>query len=102
MKTPADSRRAIDGTRAFVSDLLGAAKAGVAAGKPLGEVYVDAYRILQPKYGHWVIFDHCLPFNVSRAYDEAGGLRDPRIWTAERDRDMWHSLQGALKELDGA
>lgn len=101
MKTAADSRRAIEGTRSFVSDLLASAKAGVAAGKPLGEVYVDTYRRMQPKYGKWVIFEHCMPFNVSRAFDEAGGIRDPRIWTAERDTEMWHSLQGALKELDG-
>ncbi|EDP63669.1 metallo-beta-lactamase family protein [alpha proteobacterium BAL199] len=101
MKTPEDSKRAIDGTRAFVSDLMDSARAGVAAGKKLGEVYVDTHRLLHPKYGHWVIFEHCLPFNVSRAFDEASGLRDPRIWTAERDQEMWHSLQGALKELDG-
>jgi hypothetical protein len=21
---------------------------------------------LKPKYGHWVIFDHCMPFDVTR------------------------------------
>jgi len=40
------------------------------------------------------IFDHCLPFDVSRAYDEATAHRDPRIWTAERDVEMWKSLEG--------
>src|SRR3546814_13257138 len=81
MKTAADSRRAIDGTRAFVTDLLAAAKAGIAAGTPLGEVYVDTYRMLLPKYGGWVIFDHFLPFNASRAFVEAGGIRNPRkLW----------------------
>ena len=29
------------------------------------------YAALKPKYGHWVIFDHCMPFDVTRAYDEA-------------------------------
>jgi hypothetical protein len=57
---------------------------------------------MRPKYGQWVIFDHCMPFNVSRAYDEAqgigvGGLDRPRIWTAERDVEMWHALQGAVR-----
>ena len=51
-------------------------------------------RALQPKFGHWVIFDHCLPFDVSRAYDEATQYRDPRIWTAERDKEMWQALEG--------
>ena len=32
---------------------------------------------LRPKYGHWVIFEHCMPFDVSRAYDEAKGSTIP-------------------------
>ncbi|MGO4395091.1 MBL fold metallo-hydrolase, partial [Variovorax sp. M-6] len=54
----------------------------------------ETYARLKPKYGHWVIFDHCMPFDVSRAYDEASGHADPRIWTAERDVDMWRTLEG--------
>ncbi len=50
--------------------------------------------MLTPKFGQWVIFDHCLPFDVTRAYDEATQHRDPRIWTAERDKAMWESLEG--------
>ena len=50
---------------------------------------------LRPKYGHWVIFDHCMPFDVSRAYDEAKGIDNPRIWTAERDIEMWRALESA-------
>ncbi len=43
-----------------------------------------------------------MPFNVSRAYDEAKGLDRPRIWTAERDLEMWRALeQGApMKAAD--
>jgi hypothetical protein len=48
---------------------------------------------LRPKYGQWVIFDHCMPFDVTRAHDEANGHADPRIWTAERDRQMWAALE---------
>ncbi|MBN9425524.1 MAG: MBL fold metallo-hydrolase, partial [Burkholderiales bacterium] len=48
----------------------------------------------QPRYGNTAIFDHCMPFDVSRAYDEARGIVHPRIWTAERDREMWAELEG--------
>jgi len=36
--------------------------------------------------------EHCLPFNVARAYDEARSIDTPRIWTAQRDLDMWTDL----------
>jgi glyoxylase-like metal-dependent hydrolase (beta-lactamase superfamily II) len=82
------------GTRAFLSDLYASVQAGAKAGEDLNAVYRRTYEALKPKYGHWVIFDHCLPFDVSRAYDEATAYRDPRIWTAERDVQMWKSLEG--------
>ena len=47
-----------------------------------------------PKFSDYAIYEHCLPFNVARAYDEALGIDTPRIWTAERDREMWDGLQG--------
>ncbi|TIP23988.1 MAG: MBL fold metallo-hydrolase [Mesorhizobium sp.] len=47
-----------------------------------------------PKFSSYAIYEHCLPFNVARAYDEALGIDTPRIWTAERDRKMWEELQG--------
>ena len=70
------------------------ARAGAASpqGQDLKRVYDDTYAALQPKYGHWVIFEHCMPFDVTRAYDEATRPRDPRIWTAERDQEMWATL----------
>ena len=57
-------------------------------------VYCETFDRLKPKYGQWVIFDHCMPFDVTRAYDEATQYRDPRVWTAERDRQMWETLEG--------
>jgi len=36
-----------------------------------GRFYRGDYDALKPQFGHWVIFDHCLPFDVSRAFDEA-------------------------------
>ena len=45
------------------------------------------------KFADYAIYEHCLPFNVARAYDEARDVEHPRIWTAERDRQMWEALQ---------
>lgn len=84
----------IGGTRAFLSDLFEAVKQNVSAGRSLRETFERVHATLRPSYGDWVIFEHCLPFNVSRAYDEANGLDHPRIWTDERDRQMWLDLRG--------
>jgi glyoxylase-like metal-dependent hydrolase (beta-lactamase superfamily II) len=94
LQTEADVMNGIAGTRAFISDVFAAVKAGAAAGRDLNAVYRDTLAAVRPKYGHWVIFDHCMPFDVSRAYDEATAHRDPRIWTAERDVEMWKALEG--------
>ncbi len=81
-------------TGSFIADVRDSVAAGVAAGKDLNAVYKETFAKLKPKYGHWVIFDHCMPFDVTRAYDEATQFPDPRIWTAERDRLMWETLEG--------
>ena len=81
-------------TKGFVSDLYASVKSGAAAGKDLKTVYRETYDRLKPKYGGWVIFDHSMPFDVTRAYDEATKFADPRIWTADRDRMMWETLEG--------
>lgn len=94
LTTPETVQEALAGTRAFVTKLLEYVQEGRAAGKSLKDIYKETYARLQPEFGHWVIFDHSLPFDVSRAYDEAGGVRDPRIWTAERDAQMWAALEG--------
>lgn len=91
----AEVREALSGTLSFVTDLFALVKKGVARGAPLGEIYREAMETFRPRYGHWVIFEHCMPFNVSRAYDEANGVDWPRIWTAARDREMWAALTGA-------
>lgn len=94
LTTPELCRRAIDETQAFVTAMYQSVKDCRAQGMDLKAAYAATYAALKPRFGQWVIFDHCLPFDVSRAYDEAGGLRDPRIWTAERDVEMWRSLEG--------
>ena len=93
LTTPEKVGQGIAETRAFLEDVFKIAKAGAAAGQPLKQVYDTAMRELGPKYGHWVIFEHCMPFDVSRAYDEAQGIDNPRIWTAERDLEMWRALE---------
>jgi glyoxylase-like metal-dependent hydrolase (beta-lactamase superfamily II) len=90
----ADVAKGLAGTKAFVSELYASVKAGASAGKDLRTVYRETFDALKPRYGQWVIFDHCMPFDVTRAYDEATSYPDPRIWTAERDRQMWLSLEG--------
>ena len=91
--TPGDVALAIAETAAFTGDLFALARHAVAKGWSLGECYQHAMEGMRPKYGHWVIFEHCMPFNVSRAFDEASGIAHPRIWTAERDVAMWQALE---------
>ncbi|RRH84554.1 MBL fold metallo-hydrolase [Variovorax beijingensis] len=81
-------------TGGFIADVRACVEAGVAAGKDLHAVYQDTFAQLKPKYGHWVIFDHCMPFDVTRCYDEVTQHPHPRIWTAERDIEMWKTLEG--------
>lgn len=92
LTNPEQVAQSLAGTRAFITTLYESVEAERAAGKSLKEAYNATYARLKPDFGHWVIFDHCLPFDVSRAFDEAGGIRDPRIWTAERDAEMWQAL----------
>lgn len=94
LKSAAEVKAALDGTREFITAMYGAVAEGAQRGLGLREVYGATYDRLKSRYGEWVIFDHCMPFDVSRAYDEATQFPDPRIWTAERDRDMWQALEG--------
>jgi glyoxylase-like metal-dependent hydrolase (beta-lactamase superfamily II) len=94
LKDPEAVRKGLDGTRAFVTAMFESVKRGAHAGHDLRTIYRDTYAALKPQFGHWVIFDHCLPFDVTRAYDEATKYPDPRIWTAQRDKEMWDTLEG--------
>jgi len=81
-------------TRDFVSTLYGVAEMTVAKGRTLKDSFAATREAMDPKFGSFAIYEHCLPFNVSRAFDEASGINDPVIWTAERDQQMWEALQG--------
>lgn len=84
---------ALTSTRDFVrSTYLPAARVALRGGS-LKEAW-DAVRAeCDPKFKDYAIYEHCLPFNVARAYDEAQDIDTPRIWTAERDLKMWEALQ---------
>ncbi len=86
-------REGLAGTAAFIADVRHSVQAGIARGDDLNAVYKATFAALKPKYGHWVIFDHCMPFDVTRCYDELTQYPDPRIWTAERDVEMWNALE---------
>ncbi|MGQ0510922.1 MAG: MBL fold metallo-hydrolase [Betaproteobacteria bacterium] len=92
LKSARDSEKAIRYTRDFVRGLYANARRGVAARKSLKDVYAATRRSMDPVYGAYPIYEHCMPFDVSRAYDEARGIKHPRIWTAKRDREMWGSI----------
>lgn len=86
--------KALDATADFVRSTFQPAARVARGGGTLKQAW-DAVRAeCDPKFGDFAIYEHCLPFNVSRAYDEALGIDTPRIWTAERDRQMWELLQG--------
>lgn len=82
-------------TRDFVSTLYRSAQEAVAQGMDLAACMAHTRKAMDPKFASVFIYEHCLPFDVTRAHDEASGIRDPRIWTAERDQQMWHALQSA-------
>jgi glyoxylase-like metal-dependent hydrolase (beta-lactamase superfamily II) len=96
LRTPQLCEAAIAGTQSFLTQLYTAVVEARADGADLEAAYKRAHAALTPQFGDWVIYQHCLPFDVTRAYDEAGDYPDPRIWTAERDQEMWHSLQNAV------
>ena len=84
---------AIDQTVDFLRTLLGAVAAEVAKGRTeLKPVFDVVYPMLQDRFGNWPLFDHCITFDISRAFDEVRGTADPLIWTAERDKALWSAM----------
>jgi glyoxylase-like metal-dependent hydrolase (beta-lactamase superfamily II) len=94
MKGNADVNKALDYTLRWVTTLFAAGKEAAAANMDLKTAMAHTRKSMDPVFGHVFIYEHCLPFDVSRAYDEAKGIKNPRIWTAERDQEMWAALQG--------
>lgn len=85
---------ALDNTADFVTSTYRPIARIAQGGGSLKEAWDACRAACDPKFASYAIYEHCLPFNVARAYDEALGIDTPRIWTAERDRQMWEALQG--------
>jgi glyoxylase-like metal-dependent hydrolase (beta-lactamase superfamily II) len=93
MKGNAEVNRALDYTKRWVETLFACAREAAAANMDLKSAMAHTRKSMDPVFGNVFIYEHCLPFDVSRAYDEAKGIKNPRVWTAERDKEMWASLQ---------
>ena len=84
---------AIEQTREFLLVMRKHVEAVHKRGGTLREAFKATHAALAPKFGAWPIFEHCLPFNVQRLWDEYDGIDWPRIWTMQRDREVWAQLQ---------
>jgi hypothetical protein len=86
--------RAIEDTRTFLRTTLNSTREVRDGGGTLKDAFGLAHERLAPRYAGVPIFEHTMPFNVQRTWDELDGIEHPRIWTAERDRQVWEALQG--------
>ena len=90
---PRQIDNAIELTEDFVTSTFKSVSKIAHAGGDLKEAMLSCRDECDKKFSDYAIYEHCLPFNVSRAFDEAKGIDNPRIWTAERDKEMWDLLQ---------
>lgn len=94
----ARGREAVDAaivqTRGFLTEMIEQVSRVQAGGGSLKDAFEACHASLAPTFGAWPIFEHCLPFNVARLWEERQGVERPTIWTAERDRQVWDQLQG--------
>jgi glyoxylase-like metal-dependent hydrolase (beta-lactamase superfamily II) len=84
---------AIEQTRDFLKVMISEVGAVHRRGGSLRQAFEATHASLSPKFGRWPIFEHCLPFDVQRLWDEFEGIDWPRIWTMARDREVWDLLQ---------
>jgi glyoxylase-like metal-dependent hydrolase (beta-lactamase superfamily II) len=89
----AEVATAVEDTRAFLRTTLDGTRAVRDGGGSLKDAFESVHARLAPRYAGFPIFEHCMPFNVQRTWDELEGIDHPRIWTAERDREVWAALQ---------
>lgn len=85
--------RAIEQTREFLNSMIRQTRAVHERGGTLKEAFEACHTELEPKFGRWPIFEHCLPFDVKRLWDEMNDKDWPEIWTMELDREVWDELQ---------
>lgn len=89
----ADVDAAIEQTRGFLTGMIEKVGEVHKRGGTVKEAFEATHEHLGPKFGMWPIFEHCLPFDVQRLWDEFDGIDWPRIWTDERDQEVWDKLQ---------
>jgi len=85
--------RAIEQTREFLNVMIAKTREVHTAGGSLKQAFQACHEALAPKFGRWPIFEHCLPFDVKRVWDEMDGKDWPEIWTMDLDRKVWDQLQ---------
>lgn len=93
LTSPQEVNKGLDYTKDFVTTLLQSGREAVKQKLDLKGSMALSRKSMDPKFGQVFIYEHCLPFDVSRAYDEASGIKHPRVWTAQRDKEMWDALQ---------
>jgi hypothetical protein len=84
--------QAVADTRGFLSAVFDGTRDVKDAGGTPRDAYRRTHEELAPRYGSYPIFEHTMPFNVQRAWDELDGIDHPRIWTVDRDRAVWDEL----------
>ena len=94
LRDAAACAEAIDLTQDFLRTLLASVQAGLDAGEGLRACFERAQQAMVPRFGDWPVFQHVLPFDVARAFEELQGTEHPTVWTAERDRQLWDILRG--------
>lgn len=85
---------AVEQTRKFLNSMIENVGRVHRENGDLKAAFEATHAALAPEFGNWPIFEHCLPFDVQRLWDEFDGIEHPRIWTEERDREVWAKLQG--------
>lgn len=87
------TENAVEQTREFLLSMIRETSAVHARKGSLKEAFEACHAALAPKFGRWPIFEHCLPFDVKRLWDELDGKDWPEIWTMELDQQVWNQLQ---------
>ncbi|RZS36956.1 glyoxylase-like metal-dependent hydrolase (beta-lactamase superfamily II) [Herbihabitans rhizosphaerae] len=88
---------AIEQSRHFLNELRRTVRWVHGDGGTIADAFAAAHQALAPEYAGWPIFEHCLPFDVQRYWDELDGVAWPKVWTAERDREVWDQLRGSTE-----
>jgi hypothetical protein len=68
-----DAPAAIAQSRHFLDELRRTVRTAHAAGGTAADAFAAAHAALADDFGAWPIFEHCLPFNVQRHWDELDG-----------------------------